>query len=255
MFWFGKKIKNKEPEKIENAELQDDILFDEFVDNELTEEEIIEALSEEDISEDTDLAEIDLDDDEGKNDDDESDEDEDGEALEEDDEDKKEPLEIAVTTVINNFDELCDYICKKPIGAVQYMRKDTNEVFNLSEAHFRLASVWGNVSMLREYTERDYAKITLAGEVMENPNAFYILPMLNDDETQTAIKSFCQEHYGENGKKYVRHPEKFAELIKENELLDEWLEYIKGIVSLKIEQFCKKNGILFDDMPVSEVDE
>jgi hypothetical protein len=252
MLWFGKKNKNKEPEKIESVELQDDILFEEFVDNELTEEEIIEALSEEDVSEDTDISEIEVNESDEEYDDD--DEEQDTEATEEK-ETEKEPAEIVVTTVVNSFTELTDYICKKPIGAIQYMRKDTKEAFNLSEAHFRIASVWGNVSMLREYTERDYAKITLAGEVMENPDAFYILPMLNDSETQTAIISFCMENFVENGKKYAKHPEKFAELIKENDLLDDWIDYIRGIVNLKLESFCKKNAISFDDMPVFEDEE
>lgn len=254
MLWFGRKNKDKEPEKIENKEQQEDILFDEFADSELTVEEIIEALSEEEISEDNELSDGDFDEDEdGYYGEDE--EDEEFSESSEEFEESKEPAEIVVTTVINSFDELCDYVCKKPIGVVQYMRKDTNEAFNLREAHFRLAAVWGNVSMLREYTERDYAKIALAGEVMENPDSFYILPMLNDDETQAAIKTFCQENYGENGKKYAKHPEKFAEMIKANDKVDEWLEYVKEIVELKLTRFCKKNGIAFDGMPISEDDE
>jgi hypothetical protein len=87
---------------------------------------------------------------------------------------------------------------------------------------------------------------------MENPDDFWVLPILLNDEMQMAIKGFCLEYYRENGKKYAKHPEKFTKLIKENDHVEEWIEYSKELLSNMLRRFCKKNGITFDDMPINE---
>lgn len=237
MLWFGKK--KKEDKKTD----EEDILFNEYAEDS-TEEEILDALNEEEPAPAPDPEDESMFDSEIT--DNEEDELGEGEQTEE------QTSDVQVTTLISSFDELCDFVNRKPIGYVQYMRKNEMEVFQLRDLHLRIASVWGSVSMSAEYSDKDYAKIMLACELLSEPDSFYVLPMLTESERNAAIMSFCLETYGENGKKYVKNTEKFAKLVKENDDLEAWLEYTEGLVRLKIERFCRKNGIKFDDIPENE---
>lgn len=245
MLWFGKKKKEEQAQ-------EDDILYSESVDENITEEEILEALTEEDEAGDSDDALMfdtsvtenleNSEESSQSNGEDEPEESDESIELEESSE-----SDIKVTRIINTFNELCEYVSKKPIGCIQYMRKENKEVFQLRETHLRIASSWGSISMARDYSERDYAKIVLANDVLFNPSDFYILPMLTDEERENAIKTFCMENYAENGKKYAKNPDKFSKLVNEKNDTEKWIEFTKGLICSKLEAFCSKNEILFDD--------
>ena len=175
---------------------------------------------------------------------DQDDEDEEDTQAEDDLEDQELP---DATKTPRSVDELADIVNNKGIGAVQYMKKSTGEVIELREIHFRYARVWGVVSMGREFTPLEYARIMLAAEILEDEDAFYVLPSLTDDEMQEAIIGFCEEKYGVNGKKYAKNTEKFAKLVKSYDDMDEWLSYSKTAVIEKIVEFCAENDISFDN--------
>lgn len=150
-----------------------------------------------------------------------------------------------VTKIMTSVEDMIDFINSKGIGRVQYMRKSDMEAFEIGDSHLRLAEIWGSVSMSREYKPSEYAKIMLAGEVMENPEEFYILPSLSEEETHKSISDFCEEHYGLNGKKYVKDRNKFAKLVRESGKEEEWLEYNRTLTAAKVLEFCEKNKIEF----------
>ncbi|MBR2474154.1 MAG: hypothetical protein IKB51_03900 [Clostridia bacterium] len=233
MLWFGKKKKKEaENEAVdiieESTEVEEKLDLDDDVEV-VSEDEILESLNE------NDEADLDTDGDEELDEgfDDEDDENDDNSASD-------------VLTPITSLDMLVDYVNGKPIGAVQFMRKENNEVFELREVYFRIARVWGSVSMAREYTPAEYARIMLAAELFEEPDKFYVLPILTDEEREQAIFDFCEEKYGENGKRYVKNTDKFARLVNANGDKEEWLAYTKEIITEKITDFCRENGISFD---------
>jgi len=229
MLWFGKKKKKEaEDEAVgiieastgveEKLDLDDDVEV-------ISEAEILESLNE------NDEADIDTDSDE---------------ELDEEDDGNADNSVSDVLTSITSLDMLIDYVNGKPIGAIQFMRKENNEAFHLREVYLRIARVWGSVSMAREYTPAEYAKIMLAIELVEDPDKFYVLPMLTDEEREQAIIEFCEEKYGGNGKKYARNTDKFAKVVNANGDKDEWLAYTKSVIAEKVADFCKENGISFD---------
>lgn len=219
MLWFGKKKKQEIPE-----EEKDNAVKDEFdSDNgelDTSENDFISEMPENE----TGVAAV------------ESDDIDDGEEVDKEQSD--------VTVIVHSLDELVDFVNSKPIGGIQLMRKENNEAFTLREAHLRIARVWGSVSMAREYTAQEYAKIMLAIEVIEEPDSFYVLPMLSDQEREKAIADFSNEKYG-NGKKYARNTAKFARIVNENGDKEEWISFTKQIVAEKISEFCEANGIVF----------
>ena len=230
MFLFGKKKKKDEPIEDEELEITE---AEDTDDTELDLDEDVEVMSEEDILES--LSENDGDDGE----------DEEGE-------DAEKPETVDVTKTPKCFEELADIVASKRSGAIQYMKKSTGEVFSLREYHFRYAKVLGAVSMGREIAPTEYARITLAGEVLADIDAFYILPSLSDDEMAEAVIGFCDEKYGMNGKKYVKNPEKFIKLLKENGDLDDWKLYSKAATVEKLTEYCAENGIVFEEDEADE---
>ncbi len=148
-----------------------------------------------------------------------------------------------VTVKINSFDELLDFVSGRRAAMLQFMNKTTKDVFELRESHIRIAGVWGSVSMHRECSPTEYAKIMLAMELTENPELFYVLPALTESEMKKAVISFCEERYHENGKKYAAAPAKFIKLVEENEDESEWKAYVKAAMYDKLKAFCEENGI------------
>lgn len=221
MLWFGKKKKDAEAAEVEDANVE---AFDE---SEATEDEILELLNE--------------------------DEDADAEAPEEEtdaeeaEEDGDSEVPADVIKAVSSVDELVGIISAKPIGAMQFMRKEGLEVFALKEVYLRIAEVWGSVSMAREYTPAEYARIMLAIELLESPDDFYVLPTVTDEERENAIITFCDEKYGGGGKKYARNTERFAKMVRDNGDMEEWLAHSKYILTEKIIEFCERNGIDFGD--------
>ncbi len=252
MLWFGKKKNNSVDENLpqsENETVYDTAKkYDELVEV-VSEEEILKALSEsddqihesEEFDEDGELSTfgVDFEYEDGVSDDD------DQESDDKDEEAEPEP-EIQVTKIVTSFDDLCDYINSKPIGYVQYMRKENNEAFQLRDYHLRLARVWGSNSMYREFSDREYARIMLAMELIESPEDFYVLPMFTNSETQASIMTFCEESFGLNGKKFVKNTAKFAKFVKEKGCREDWNTYTGELMKLKVERFCDKNRIVFD---------
>jgi hypothetical protein len=106
--------------------------------------------------------------------------------------------------------------------------------------------------MGREIAPAEYARITLAGEVLNDIDDFYILPSLSDDEMAGAVIGFCDEKYGMNGKKYVKNPEKFIKFLKENGDLDDWKIFVKAATVEKLTEYCAENGIAFAEDEVDE---
>ena len=231
MFLFGKKKKKEEPieeEKLDLTEEKEEIELDLDDDVEvMSDVEILKSLSEDD--------------------------DEDGEEYEDEEESSEPEVETHdVTKVPASFDELADIVSAKKNGAVLYMKKATKEVFSLREYHFRYAGIWGVVSMGREVSPHEYARITLAGEVLENESEFFILPYLSDSEFYDTVCGFCEERYGINGKKYAKNSEKFSDLVNGNDDLDEWKMYFKAAIVDKLSDFCEVNGIEFDSEEESD---
>lgn len=238
MLWFGKKKKAldeevdviEEDKELDTAdEVEEELDLDEDVD-EVSEDEILDELNS-DGNSDGEIAESA-----------EADESDSEEAT--DDEDVK----ADVVKTVSSLDELVEHVNGKAIGAIQFLRKENNEVFDLREVYLRIARVWGSVSMAREYTPAEYAKIMLAIHVIESPDDFYVLPVITDEEREKAIIDFCEEKYGGSGKKYARNVDKFAKLVNENGDKEDWLAHTKCIVTEKITEFCEKNGITFDSI-------
>lgn len=215
MLWFGKKKKKD----IEN-EIENEPVIDADGEDSATEEEIIDILNEDGSPEAAETVEA--------------------EETEQTDDSPKD-----VIRVIKSIDELADYVSSKTIGTMQFMRKENNEAFDLREVYIRVAEVWGSVSMAREYTPAEYARIMLAIELLESPDDFYVLPTVSDEEREKAIIDFCDEKYGGGGKKYARNLDRFARLVRDNGDMDEWLAHSRWLITEKVTEFCEKNGIEF----------
>ena len=228
MFFFG--TKNKEDnltEELDKTATENELDLDDDVDV-VSDDEIMSMLDEDDdVTESNEKA--------------------DDEADDASDEKEASPADAAASVVvsISSLDELTDFVNKKKIGAIQYMRKATREVFEIREVHLRIARAWGTVSMARECTPVEYVKIMLASEILEAPELFYVLPGLTDEERADGIMNFCEERYGMNGKKYVKNADKFAKLVRQNDDVDEWMAYTKLTLAEKISDFCTEKGIVF----------
>lgn len=228
MLWFGKKKKKEAlDEEVDVIEEDKELDTADEVEKELDLEEDVDEVSEDEI-----LDELNSD----------------GQTDEESDEDEDEDIKVDVVKTVSSLDELVEHVNGKAIGAIQFMRKENNEVFDLREVYLRIARVWGSVSMAREYTPAEYAKIMLAIDVIGAPDDFYVLPVITDEEREKAIIDFCEEKYGGSGKKYARNVDKFAKLVNENGDKEECLAHTKCLVTEKITEFCEKNGITFDSI-------
>lgn len=162
---------------------------------------------------------------------------------------------ITVSARVSSLNSLAEFVSLRHGLNLQFMRKDSDEVFELRESHFRLARVWGSVSMYRQCSAEEYAKITLAMELLENPEGFYVLPALTDSDIKAAMMEFCEEKYGEKSKKYARNPKKFAKMVDDNGDNEEWKLFLKERLYKKTEDFCMENGITFSDEDGEESDE
>ena len=231
MFWSKhKRSKNIEASseneyKTENAEENEadmSVLTDEAEES-VSEEEILSILENDDDSEETGAEEI--------------------------------QKEEKVTKLLTSADEMIEFINSKSVGRIQYMRKSDFEAFEIGDAHLRIAEIWGSVSMGREYKPSEYARIMLAAEVRANPENFYILPSLSDEEIEKSILTFCDEHYAVNGKKYLKDRHKFAKVVKENDDEEEWLSFNRTLTAKKVLDFCKENNIEFLSEEISSEDE
>ncbi len=146
---------------------------------------------------------------------------------------------------IQNLNQLATFANKRGNGTMQFMTKETHEVFELRDVHFRIAEVWGSVTMARECSADEYARVMMAIELRDNPSDFYMLPGLTEAEVRQAIEDFCEDRFDVNGKKYSKKPEKFTKLIKENDMREEWDDYTRALVYDKLEVFCEEKGIEF----------
>ena len=146
---------------------------------------------------------------------------------------------------IQNLNQLATFANKRGNGTMQFMTKETHEVFELRDVHFRIAEVWGTVTMARECSADEYARVMMAIELRDNPFGFYMLPGLTEAEVRQAIEDFCEDRFDVNGKKYAKKPEKFTKLIKENDMREEWDDYTRALVYDKLEVFCEEKGIVF----------
>ena len=230
MFWFGKK-KNKNIQDEEAAKNSN-------VPEEKPESENIEEDLEEDIDLDSAYL-IDCEDDADC-----------GEAADEEDEAEREENEAqarCVTVDIGSLDDLAEFVNNRAVGALQFMNKETLDAFEIRESHIRMAEVWGSISMARECSPDEYARIMLAAKLIEDPESFYVLPGLTENEVKQAIKNFCSERYGSNGKKYASDFSKFSAFLKEQDDLTEWKAFTKEAVYDKLTEFCKSNNIDFSD--------
>lgn len=240
MFLFKRKKKEIENEEaVSKKELNE---VEETDEDELAE---LDALEDDDTSDDDKIY---------GEDEEDSDIDEEDEGEEDDQEDKFEDLPD-VAAKVTSLDMLAEFITSKSVGAIQYFKKQTGEVFELREYHLRIAKVWGSVSMAHEYSPVDFAKIALAMEVIEENENFLVLPSLSESECKQAIIDFCQQKYNENGKKYLSNTQKFAKLVKENDDMEEWRSFNKELVFDKLVDFCDDNGITFDDSEVESENE
>ena len=159
-------------------------------------------------------------------------------------EDEGEEIEVPdVTVKVNSFDELLDFVSARKGTVLQFMNKETGDVFELREAHIRMAGVWGSISMHRECSPTEYARVMLAMELTENPEGFYVLPALTETEMKKAVTEFCEERYHENGKRYASSPDKFVKLVEENGDEEEWRAYAKAALYDKLRAFCEEKGI------------
>lgn len=157
-----------------------------------------------------------------------------------------EPTDKNVLLKVGSLEELAKFANRRGNGNMQFMTKDTNEVFELRESHFRIAEVLGTVTMARECSAEEYAKVVLATELLADKDAYYTLPGLTEAEVKEAVENFCRDNFSVSGKRYSHSPERFARLLKENDRREEWDEYTLSLVYDKLEVFCDKNGIVFD---------
>ncbi len=211
-------------------------------------EEVAEASNVEETAEDIELNK-DLEDTENtENTDDASEpEENDGEDDEEDDGGETPPEDIPNLSVkIHSLDELTEFINGRRPGVLQFMRKSVPEVFEIREAHIRMARVWGTVSMVRECSPEEYGRIMLALELVQDTDAFYVLPGLTEARMKGLITEFCRDRYAGEEKKYAKNPDKFITLLKENGDTEEWVAFTKEAVWDIANEFCNNNGIVFD---------
>jgi len=156
--------------------------------------------------------------------------------------------EAKVCYKITNLNQLAVFANKRGNGTMQFMTKKTLEVFELREAHFRIAQVWGTVTMARECTPEEYARVMLAIELRDHPDDYYMLPGLTESEIKQAIEDFCEDKFSVSGKKYSKKPERFTKLLKENDMREEWDDYTCALVYDKLEAFCDDKGIVFESV-------
>ena len=152
-----------------------------------------------------------------------------------------------VTVKVNSFDDLLDFVSERKGTELQFMNKETQDVFEIREAHIRMASVWGSISMHRECSPVEYARVMLAMELTENPDGFYVLPALTETEMKKAVTEFCEERYNENGKKYASAPAKFIKLVEDNGDEAEWKAWVKSALYDKLTAFCEEKGIVLGE--------
>ena len=167
-----------------------------------------------------------------------------GEVLTEEDEEEEIP---DVTVKVSSFDELLDFVSARKGATLQFMNKETGDVFELQEAHLRMAAVWGSITMHRESAPMEYARVMLAMELTENPEGFYVLPALTETELKKAVTEFCEERYNENGKKYASAPAKFIKLVEDNGDEAEWKAWVKSALYDKLTAFCEEKGIVLGE--------
>lgn len=164
---------------------------------------------------------------------------------EEDDENIKVAEISSVCCKAESLAQLARFANRRGNGTMQFMTKNTQEVFELRDAHFRIAQVWGTVTMARECTPDEYARVMLAIELRDDPDKFYMLPGLTESEIKNAIEDFCEDHFSLNGKKYSKKPERFTKLLKENDMREAWDDYTGALIYDKLEVFCEEHGITF----------
>ncbi len=150
-----------------------------------------------------------------------------------------------VTVKVDSLNALAEFVSLRHPLNLQFMKKESSEVFELREAHLRIAKVWGSVSMSRECSAEEYAKIMLAIELLENPDDFYVLPALTESDIKEAMADFCEEKYGVKSRKAAGSPKKFARLVEENGDKEEWKLFAKELLYKKTSDFCEENGIDF----------
>ncbi len=179
----------------------------------------------------------------------ENEEDADGKSAE------NEAATATVTVKVDSLNALAEFVSLRHPLNLQFMKKESPEVFELREAHLRIAKVWGSVSMSRECSAEEYAKIMLAIELLENPDDFYVLPALTENDLKEAMADFCEEKYGVKSKKAAGNPKKFARLVEENGDKEEWKLFAKEILYKKTADFCEENGITFSETYEEETNE
>lgn len=163
--------------------------------------------------------------------------------------------DVTVTVKAVSLNGLAEFVSMRHTLNLQFMKKDTLEVFELRESHLRIARVWGTVSMSRECSKAEYAKIMLAVELLKSPDDFYVLPALTESDLKKAIGDFCEEKYPEKSKKYSGNPKKFAKIVEVNGDEEEWKLFVKELLYKKTEDFCNENGIIFPETDGESEDE
>lgn len=178
------------------------------------------------------------------------------EFLEDDtDETDSENENASVTVKATSLNALAEFISLRHPLNLQFMRRGTNEVFELRESHLRIARVWGSVSMSRECSKTEYAKIMLAVELIESPDEFYVLPALTENDLKKAAVDFCEEKYTEKSKKHTGNLKKFAKIVEANGDIEEWKLFVRELLYKKTEDFCDENGIIFPESGEENTDE
>ena len=109
--------------------------------------------------------------------------------------------------------------------------------------------------MSRECSAEEYARIMLAIELLENPDDFYVLPALTENDLRAAMADFCEEKYGAKSRKTAGSPKKFARLVEENGDKEEWKLFVKELLYKKTADFCEENGITFSETDEEETNE
>lgn len=163
--------------------------------------------------------------------------------------------EASVTVKATSLNALAEFVSLRHPLNLQFMRKGTNEVFELRESHLRIARVWGSVSMSRECSKTEYAKIMLAVELIESPDGFYVLPALTENDLKKAAADFCEEKYTEKSKKQTGNLKKFAKIVEANGDVEEWKLFVRELLYKKTEDFCEENGISFPESGEENADE
>lgn len=167
----------------------------------------------------------------------------------------EEEAAVTVTVKVDSLNALAEFVSLRRPLCMQFMKKESPEVFELREAHLRIAKVWGTVSMSRECSAEEYARIMLAIELLENPDDFYVLPALTENDLREAMADFCEEKYGAKSRKTAGSPKKFARLVEENGDKEEWKLFAKELLYKKTADFCEENGITFSETDEEETNE